>query len=198
MADSEIDTNFSLDIIKIDCIKFDGQTCFYDGEKDPIFSLPASIISNNKGFRYVGNDIILAFNADQYIYEILRDVTLFLEDGNKDFVYPIVIYNNVCTLRLKFDNPRIPAHLVSNNENIKCFINILDELKDFLSTGLHFLLQFQIRKNIEKSRYEFVIKSIDFPDIMGGRLKYLGVYDNDIGDSDDDEDDDNDELIIKI
>ena len=177
-----------LSYIDYDRLSFRDNTVIYDGKSDPVFDAPlASIISEN-GFKIENNKIIMTFNDDQYIYDIMHSLliklvqTVYAVDE-----YPIWISDDLCNIQLVTNKVRIPVYLTTTGKgNSKCYLNI-DELKDFISEGLGFRLQFKIK--VIDNEILLCIMSIQFPDMFDGDKDYLDYNDNSDNDNECNDDD---------
>lgn len=165
---------YNLDDIDINKINFNGIVSEYNGEMDPIYDLPLASLANSNGFK-IDNDgnIILLFNVNQYLYDLLDKLaTTIAKNINQPIEIPINYTSNYCKWKINTINPRIPVYLTTTNKGFnKCYLNINSELKEFLTDGLGFKLQIKIRR--VGQMVLFFLESIQIPDMFDGEQDYL-------------------------
>ncbi len=161
---------YNLANIEHNKLQFDGLVSKYENELDPVFDCPLACIENENGFKVVNGHLYLTFNSDQYIYDVLHKFIggIFTTGLN----IPIKISEDKCTIQLYLNYPRIPTYLTTTSKGAsKCFLNIEDELKDFLTDGIGFKLQFKIRSL--DNQIIFSLDSVQIPDMFDGEQDYI-------------------------
>ncbi len=118
----------------------DMNTFIYNDHLNPLFDAPLASITQEDGFKYVDENIVLTFNSDQYIYDVMRHLlTHISQKTNETIYYPISIEGGICTITMKTVDTRIPVFVTTTqNGSSKCYLNVGNKLNEFLTTELGF------------------------------------------------------------
>jgi hypothetical protein len=139
--------------------------------QDPVFDLPTASIESGDCFIINNDDIYLSFNDEQYIYDLMITTAHHFNNyaGDVKYDFPIFVKDEKCVVRFK-SHGRIKTYLTNSKSKTDstCFLNV-EELKEFISEGLGFKLQFKICNN----GTQFDIMSIEIEDIFDGQQDYL-------------------------
>jgi hypothetical protein len=145
----------------------------YDGKVDPAFDSPLASISGDEGFCLNKGKIELTFDNNQHIYDLMDTFVKELHaktDGSVKI--PVIMHGDLCTVTFTYSGERVPLYMTTTDKgSSRCYLNVQTELKEYLTIGWGFKIQFKLHYGI--SDIHFILESIQIPDVFNGDKDYL-------------------------